>query len=61
MKELRNIIDKENLENDRKKLKVMHCDICGLEVEPLDAHMGRINGKLLATHIGCWNKLRGNK
>lgn len=34
----------------------MKCMVCGKEVEPLDAHMGRINGELGVCHINCWNK-----
>lgn len=33
----------------------MKCGICGTEVNPLDAHMDRIDGKLDVYHIGCWN------
>jgi len=32
------------------------CDLCGREVHPLDAHMGRINDKLGTAHIDCWNE-----
>lgn len=34
----------------------MKCLLCAKEVEPLDAHMGRINGSLGVCHIDCWNK-----
>jgi len=34
----------------------MMCDICNKVVEPLDAHMGRLNDKLIVAHIDCWNR-----
>ena len=34
----------------------MLCGLCKKEVHPLDAHTGRINGKLDVSHIGCWNE-----
>lgn len=34
----------------------MICDLCNKVVEPLDAHMGTISGKLCTTHTECWNK-----
>jgi hypothetical protein len=33
----------------------MICGICNTDVEPLDAHMGYIEGKLDVYHIDCWN------
>lgn len=35
--------------------KIMKCDLCGKELQPLDAHMGKIKGKLITAHIDCWN------
>lgn len=34
----------------------MKCMFCDKNVEPLDAHMGRVNGELGVCHIDCWNK-----
>lgn len=34
----------------------MICGICSKAVNPLDAHMGRIKGELIAAHIDCWNE-----
>lgn len=39
----------------------MLCGLCKNEVHPLDAHMGRINGKLDVFHIDCWNDHFGNQ
>lgn len=36
--------------------KSMLCGLCEKKVHPLDAHMGRINGKLDVFHIDCWNE-----
>ena len=36
--------------------KTMSCGLCNQEVHPLDAHMGRISGKLDVFHIDCWNE-----
>lgn len=42
--------------------KYMECDICHKEVLPLDAHMGKMDGKLITAHIDCWNKaIKENK
>jgi hypothetical protein len=38
------------------KSKTMKCGLCNKKVEPLDAHMGKIDGKLDVYHIDCWNK-----
>lgn len=38
------------------KQREMWCDICNQIVEPLDAHFGRLKGKLTTAHIDCWNK-----
>lgn len=37
------------------KNKEMICDICKKVVKPLDAHMGKLDGKLITAHIDCWN------
>ncbi|KLU61856.1 hypothetical protein CEB3_c17740 [Peptococcaceae bacterium CEB3] len=37
-------------------MEVMECGLCKKVVQPLDAHMGRLNGKLQVFHIECWNK-----
>ncbi len=29
--------------------------MCHKKVNPLDAHMGRVDGKLDVYHIDCWN------
>lgn len=34
----------------------MICDICEKRVKPLDAHMGKLQDKLITAHIECWNK-----
>ena len=34
----------------------MVCDICNRMVKPLDAHTGKLEGKLITAHIDCWNK-----
>lgn len=47
--------NREWLEN-RNSNKEMICDICKKVVKPLDAHMGKLDGKLITTHIDCWNK-----
>lgn len=36
--------------------EIMICDICEKPVHPLDAHFGRLKGKLITAHIDCWNK-----
>lgn len=38
------------------KIKYCVCDICNEKLHPLDAHMGRIKGKLTTAHIDCWNE-----
>lgn len=38
------------------KVNYMICDICNEKLHPLDAHFGRLNGKLTTAHIDCWNK-----
>lgn len=37
-------------------INYMICDLCNEKLHPLDAHMGKINGKLITAHIDCWNK-----
>jgi hypothetical protein len=37
-------------------INYMQCDICNKKLHPLDAHMGRLNGKLITAHIECWNE-----
>lgn len=37
------------------KKKEMICDLCNKVVDPLDAHTGRLNDKLIVAHIDCWN------
>lgn len=39
------------------KIKTMMCDLCNLELHPLDAHTGYDKkGNLMTTHIFCWNQ-----
>ena len=35
--------------------KFMRCGMCNKKVNPLDAHMGQVDGKLDVYHIDCWN------
>lgn len=37
-------------------IEYMVCDICNGKLHPLDAHMGKIDGKLITAHIDCWNE-----
>ena len=37
------------------KTELMQCGLCNEKVEPLDAHMGYIDGKFDVFHIDCWN------
>lgn len=39
-----------------KHTVAMICRLCGENIHPLDAHMGRINDTLDVFHIDCWNK-----
>ena len=38
-----------------KKKETMVCGLCNKGVEPLDTHVGRIDGILDVYHIDCWN------
>jgi len=31
------------------------CDLCHKKLHPLDAHVGKLNNKLIAAHIDCFN------
>lgn len=41
--------------SNNRTVNFMVCDLCGEELHPLDAHMGRMEGELITAHIECWN------
>ena len=43
------------------KQREMFCDLCNSIVDPLDAHFGPLNGKLITAHINCWNNAIGKQ
>ena len=45
-----------NKDMNNSKVNYMICDLCHVKLHPLDAHMGRLKGKLVCSHIDCWNK-----
>jgi hypothetical protein len=39
-------------------IKYCMCDLCNEKIHPLDAHFGKLNGKLTTAHIDCWNNAK---
>ena len=54
-----NFIELSNIVNSNYKREnnKMICDICNKELDPLEAHIRKVDGKLKAGHVKCWQSV----